>query len=188
MSLPIYIYATRTASCLSCPGRHQTTTDYTTNATRPYLRFKEIRNTPFLDGDSAEYFCRIVRFTIQTRNTLPAFVPNIVTGQNDPNLTIDTVTLIYQATPVTRHVIYAPEDRTAPLPAPPLIQQDISIKYYYVYNYSNFMDMVSATLQTAFIALRTTVQPAAIDDPKPTLPPYLDITRRALVRVQQIGY
>ncbi|MFM7989290.1 MAG: hypothetical protein ACKPKO_59250, partial [Candidatus Fonsibacter sp.] len=28
---------------------------------------------------------------------------------------------------------------TAPLPAPPLVQQDISSKYYYVYNYSNFI-------------------------------------------------
>ena len=42
--------------------------DYTANGTRPYLRFEEIRNTPFLDGDSAEYFCSIVRFTIQTGN------------------------------------------------------------------------------------------------------------------------
>ena len=48
--------------------------DYTTNGTRPYLRFEEIRNTPFLDGDSAEYFCSIVRFTIQTGNTIPVFI------------------------------------------------------------------------------------------------------------------
>ena len=49
--------------------------DYTTNGTRPYLRFEEIRNTPFLDGDSAEYFYSIVRFTIQTGNSLPVFIP-----------------------------------------------------------------------------------------------------------------
>ena len=28
----------------------------------PSLRFEEIRNTPFLEGDSSEYFCSIVRF------------------------------------------------------------------------------------------------------------------------------
>ena len=28
--------------------------DYTANGTRPYLRFEEIENTPFLGGDSAE--------------------------------------------------------------------------------------------------------------------------------------
>jgi len=72
--------------------------DYTTNGTRPYLRFEEIRNTPFLDGDSAEYFCSIVRFTIQTGNTLPVFIPSIVIGQANPNLTIYTVTLTYLVT------------------------------------------------------------------------------------------
>ncbi len=139
--------------------------------THPYLRFEEIRNTPFLDGDSAEYFCSIVRFTIQTGNTLPVFIPSIVTGQNDPNLTIYTVTLVYLGAAVTRNVIYVPEDNTAPEPAPPLVQQDISSKYYYVYNYSHFIEMVNAALQTAFDELRGLVTPAAFDVPKRTLPP-----------------
>ena len=99
------------------------------------------------------------------------FIPSIVTGQNDPNLTIYTVTIIYQATSVTRNVIYTPEDNTGPIPAPPLIQQDISSKYYYVYNYSHFIEMVNAALQTAFDELRGLVTPAAFDVPKRTLPP-----------------
>ncbi|MFM7985883.1 MAG: phage minor capsid protein, partial [Candidatus Fonsibacter sp.] len=131
--------------------------DYTANVTRPYLRFEEIRNTPFLDGDSAEYFCSIVRLTIQTRSTLPVFIPNIVTGQNNPNLTIYTVTLGYIGASVTQKVLYTPEDNTAPLPAPPLIQQDISSKYYYVYNYSHFIEMVKRALRTTFFALRQAV-------------------------------
>ena len=36
--------------------------DYTSNGLRPYLRFEEIRNTPFVGGDSVEYFCSIVLF------------------------------------------------------------------------------------------------------------------------------
>ena len=28
----------------------------------PYLRFEEIKNNPFLEGDSSEYFCSIVRY------------------------------------------------------------------------------------------------------------------------------
>ena len=165
--------------------------DYTSNATRPYLRFEEIRNTPFLDGDSAEYFCSIVRFTIQTGNTLPVFIPSIVTGQNNPNLTIYTVTLTYGLTSVTRNVIYTPEDNTAPVPAPPLIQQDISSKYYYVYNYSHFVEMVNAALKTAWLALRTAVTPVVFDLPKPTLPPYLEfdnITNRVILHAEQIRY
>ena len=165
--------------------------DYTSNATRPYLRFEEIRNTPFLDGDSAEYFCSIVRFTIQTGNTLPVFIPSIVTNQANPDLTIYTVTLTYGLTSVTRHVIYTPEDNTAPVPAPPLIQQDISSKYYYVYNYSHFIEMVNAALSTAWIALRAAVTPVVFDLPKPTLPPYLEfdhITNRVILHAEQIRY
>ena len=78
--------------------------DYTANGTRPYLRFEEIRNTPFLVGDSAEYFCSIVRFTIQTRNTLPVFIPSIVLNQPDPNLAIYTITLTYQGASATRNM------------------------------------------------------------------------------------
>ena len=165
--------------------------DYTANATRPYLRFEEIRNTPFLDGDSAEYFCSIVRFTIQTGNTLPVFIPSIVTGQNNPNLTIYKVTLIYGVTSVTRNVIYFPEDYTAPVPAPPLIQQDISSKYYYVYNYSHFVEMVNEALRDAFLDLRTAVTPVVFDLPKPTLPPYLEfdhVTNRVILHAEQIRY
>ena len=51
--------------------------DYKHDGSPPYLRFEEIRNTPFLDGDSSEYCCSIVRFTIQTGNTLPVFLPRL---------------------------------------------------------------------------------------------------------------
>ena len=57
----------------------------------PYLRFEETRNTPFLDGDSSDYFCSIVRFTIQTGNTLPVFIPSVVIGQNNQDKSIYTV-------------------------------------------------------------------------------------------------
>ena len=38
--------------------------DYNSTS-KPQLRFEETRNTPFLPGDSADYFCSIVRFNIQ---------------------------------------------------------------------------------------------------------------------------
>ena len=46
--------------------------DYTSTK-HPHLRFEETRNTPFLDGDSSDYFCSILRFSIQTGNSLPVF-------------------------------------------------------------------------------------------------------------------
>ena len=111
--------------------------DYTSNESRPYLRFKEIRNTPFLDGDSVEYFCSIVRFSIETRNTLPVFIPSIVIGQANPNLTIYKVTLQYLISgtlrTVTQNVIYTPGDSTARTPAPPISKQDLASNYYYIF-------------------------------------------------------
>ena len=58
----------------------------------PYLRFEEIRSTPSLDGDSSEYFCSIMRFTIQTGNTLPVFIPRIADPMQ-PKTTIYSVSL-----------------------------------------------------------------------------------------------
>ena len=51
--------------------------DYKHGGSPPYLRFELIRNTPFLDGDNCEYFCSIVRFTIQTGSTLPVLRPRV---------------------------------------------------------------------------------------------------------------
>ena len=62
-----------------------------TNA--PQLRFEENRNTPFLEGDSTDDFCSIVRLSIQTGNSLPIFIPRVETGQTDINRTEYRVTL-----------------------------------------------------------------------------------------------
>ncbi|MFM7990572.1 MAG: hypothetical protein ACKPKO_65755 [Candidatus Fonsibacter sp.] len=47
--------------------------DYTHVGSPPYMRFEEIKNTPFLDGDSSDYFCSVVRFTVQ-HNKQPTVV------------------------------------------------------------------------------------------------------------------
>ena len=53
----------------------------------PYLRFEQIRNTRCFGRDSSEYFCGIVRFTIQTGNTLPVFIPSVAI-QNNQTLSV----------------------------------------------------------------------------------------------------
>ena len=57
--------------------------NFRSEATAPVLRFEETRNSPYLDGDSADYYCSIIRFSIQTGNSLPVFIPRIETGQTD---------------------------------------------------------------------------------------------------------
>ena len=57
------------------------------SGTKPQqLVFEETRNTPFLDGDASEYFCSIVRFSIQTGSSLPVFVPRIQNPELQTNL------------------------------------------------------------------------------------------------------
>ena len=62
------------------------------SAAAPQLRFEEKRNSSFLEGDTSDYFCSIVRFSIQTGNSLPIFIPRIETGQGDINKTVYKVT------------------------------------------------------------------------------------------------
>ena len=46
-----------------------------------------------------------------------------------------------------------PEDKTAPTPAPPLLKQDGSSKYYYVYNYTHVITLVNNAFKGAFTVL-----------------------------------
>ena len=130
--------------------------DYNSTS-KPQLRFEETRNTPFLPGDSADYFCSIVRFNVQTGNTLPVFIPRIQTGQNDPCKTIYTVSFEYmfgsQLCTGSANVMYEPEDMTAPLPPPPITSQDLSTNYYNVYNYQHFILLVNQAIVAAWANL-----------------------------------
>ena len=70
--------------------------DYSSSSP-PQLRFEESRNAPFLDGDSKDYFCSIARFSIQTANTLPVFIPKIDSTAVGINTTVYKITFcIYQ--------------------------------------------------------------------------------------------
>ena len=50
-------------------------------------------------------------------------------------------------------IVYVPEDKTAPLP-PPTVKHDFSSKYYYIYNYRHFIDVINTALSTSFANLR----------------------------------
>jgi len=87
--------------------------------------------------------------------------------------------------------MYIPEDATAPIPDPPLLKQDFSSKYYYVYNYTHFVRLVNTALQEAFAALYTQ---APVGDASPlfaTVAPYIDFdvqTNRVIVHAEQTFY
>ena len=157
----------------------------TSDTVAPALRLEETRNTPFLDGDSSEYFLSITRFSIQTGNSLPIFIPRIETGQGDRNKTVYSVTLmLYTFTAdantgnsissktyeETATVMHSTSDLTADLPQPPLVQQDLTGTYYYQYNASDIVAMFNAALYAAWLALRNDV---FLDSPLDVYPAYV---------------
>ncbi len=168
--------------------------DYTA-AVAPQLRFEEVRNTPFLEGDSSEYFCSVVRFSVQTANTLPVFIPRIQTGQDNPLATIYRIVLCdYQPGDVTpsmtgeQFVSFEPDDLTVPVPAPPLVKQDMSSTYYHIYNYQHFIRMVNYALSQASRKLRQTYSGNGPYYFTPNIGIYLDwdtSTNRAVLNVDK---
>ena len=119
----------------------------------PILRFEETRNQPFLDGNSSDYFCTIIRFSIQTGNSLPVFIPRIETGQTDVNKTVYKITMTWGTYSTTISVPYSSNDLTAPIPLTPNDVQDLSSTYYFVYNIQNVVEMLNAGFTKAVAEL-----------------------------------
>ena len=148
-----------------------------TSPTPPPLRFEEIRDAPFLDGDSADYFCSVVRFSLQTGNSLPVFVPKVDKTATDPiNTTIYKITFVYSkinaTSPptttryqVTRNVMFT---RSVPYTG-----GQLPYNYYYVYNYVDFVRMVNGCFNTHMTsgAIATAIEL----DGYSTFPPFIEI-------------
>ena len=119
------------------------------------LVFNETRDMPFL-RNSQDYFCSVVRFTLQTSNSLPVFIPDILTGQNDYNKTVYAITMsltkytrdghgtITSATyGASRYIDYIPLDFTQPIPSPPSTRVDTSREYYVIYNVNDLITLLN---------------------------------------------
>ena len=128
--------------------------DFSSGAAARRLEFSETRNVPFLEGDSSQYFCSIVRFSIQTGSGLPVFIPRIEDPTVDKNMTIYRITLAYSTIEVTVPVMYNPgEAATNLLTSGQYVDRELGSDYYYVKSYRDFIDMVNAAFGTAFAAL-----------------------------------
>lgn len=145
------------------------TLDQSPQVKDPYIRFNETRDAPVIK-DASKYQFSIVRFTVQGANLdLPLLIPTIKTGQPDPNLTeyemaisysqqfqtTDLGPITFNVTPAVNAVMYVPETQNpllAPLPQPPLTGQDLGggiSRYYWVYTYQHFVDLVNTAFSTA---------------------------------------
>lgn len=145
--------------------------DRTQSSTPPILTFNEVRNSPILMNPS-EYFLSVVRFTIQTP-TLPVFIPQIKTGQSNPNLTIYKVNMDCTVDNVTYFgsapVLFTPEN-TFETVLPPVVKQDLDNTYYYINSINSFVTMVNNALSTCFYDLKTNVTNAGKTLPSNNIP------------------
>jgi hypothetical protein len=137
----------------------------------PQIRFNETRDSALV-RDASQYNFSIIRFTMDGANLdLPLFIPQVQLGEAEgedfTNLTVYGVALPFQqsfhtaegdvtitVTPDENFVIYEPETlntRLAPLPRRPTTTagQDVSSRYYWVYTYQHWIDLVNTALNTA---------------------------------------
>ena len=159
---------------------NNTTADLGPTVRDPFLRFMETRDAPIIKHANKFQFS-IVRFTVNGANLdLPLFIPTIKVGQPNPNLTEYEMAISYtqqfqttdvgavtiNAAPPVNAVIYIPETQNAalaPTPQPPLTVQDLGSgisRYYWVYTYQHFVDLVNTALQTAHANTFTAFQAA----------------------------
>ena len=104
-------------------------------------------NTNILNNPS-DYIGRIVKFTIDNYNN-PLIVPLIQLGQANVNLTEYQFSMGYNGTYTTpRNVLFRPNN-LSPIPKPPLVEQDLSSTYYFIYQYIEMLILFNATLQSA---------------------------------------
>ena len=125
------------------------------SAPAPALNFYECRSQPYLEN-SGLYDMQIIRFEINTPS-LPIFLPEIQLNQSDPNLTIYSVTLSYKGIDFQSFIEYVPQNVSIPVPLGPSNNQsklqDNSYRYYNVYSFQWFVNMVNQAFVNAMTAL-----------------------------------
>ena len=136
--------------------------DNNSNSEDPILQFYENKNIPYLEGDSSLYYASIIRFSIQTGNSLPVFIPRVQLGQSNPDLTVYKISMklsmynysnnnsLMYSKSYTVPVYYGPTSLVTPKPAAPLVKQDLSSDYYFVKSYRHFCDDLNEAFGVCF--------------------------------------
>lgn len=153
------------------------------------LSFTESRNNPFLSCPQ-DYFMSVVKFQIQTGDSLPVFVPQVQLGQSDPNLLIYSVTLTYKTYEQQQFIYYFPDDLTQPLPEPPLDFQDLTSQYYFISAYQTWIEMVNEAFKECLNNLNVKVL-AGGDVLPSTNAPFMEFDPNNLVAIidaDELGY
>ena len=131
------------------------------------FQYSDTRTTPYIQNPEL-YEMSIIRATLDTTSA-PVFIPFIQTGQDNPNLTIYSVTLEYNGYEKQVYVEWNPQDKSVAVPSPPSKtangQQYNATGYYNCYSYSWFIERVYAALQQAFAFVREEEDPPTVYPP-----------------------
>ena len=123
-------------------------------SSNPELAFTETRLNPLV-SDPSKYYMSIVRFSLDTAS-LPVFLPTIQPAQSDLNLTIYSVSMVYNNITVQQYINFIPQDQSQSLPNPPIYNnpklQQFS-PYYYVFNYEYVITLVNTAISACFNTL-----------------------------------
>jgi|ERR1700753_379217 len=114
--------------------------------------YKESLTIPILD-DCSKYYCSIIRFSIPL-NDIPILIMPILNNQPDPNLTPLIFGIRFAGTNFPVNVVYVSLEPTLPpTPAPigPIFftSSQLSSTYYWVYTFTNVINMFNTALNTA---------------------------------------
>jgi len=171
----------------------------------PTLVFQDIRSTSILTYPHL-YELSVVRFNLETANSLPLWIPSIqprkppiivrIQGMDvqipqayDPNLTTYSFTLEYKQADGQTHtsgqtfVEYEPSDYSAALPTG---EGDTYIPYYYVKSFNTIVQMFNNALTKAFLKLKTVA-----DNPPSQYPPFFEWnsdTSKFILNADVMGY
>ena len=171
----------------------------------PMLVFQDIRSTSILTYPHL-YELSVVRFNLETANSLPLWIPSIqppkppiivrIIGMDipfpqpyEPNLTTYSFTLDYKQAdgqPFSSgqtFVEYEPSDYSAALPTG---DGDTYIPYYYVKSFNTIVQMFNNALTKAFVKLKTVA-----DNPPSQYPPFFEWnsdTSKFILNADVMGY
>ena len=139
--------------------------------------FSENRAAPYLSKPD-EYHMSVIRFQLDTEGNLPLFIPYAQLGQNNVNLLIYTVTLSYTylgtAYDAQVNLLYVPQNSQAS-PAPPVVNQDNTSQYYWIYSYQQFVNMINTAFATSYALLNIAVNAAGGDLPIGSVAPFMSL-------------
>jgi len=122
--------------------------------TNPQIVFRDTLAYNILENPS-EYIMSISKFTCESGVLLPIWTPRILEPENDPNLTVYTITLGVDGNKYTQtaSMNYSSETNVSP-PANSDLVND-TLHYYYVYTYKHICYLFNQMLLSAYTSIQT---------------------------------